>query len=168
MNEVTIKSQLGTHPTFVFLSTTMNRLVIRPSSILRACKPANRPVAGSPRVRVINITQRSAASQSHSPDVYTKEGLDDPNPPSSANAKVHQVDSSASSGASVASAQDAEPPSGKGKPEGYENASSEAPYKAPGPGERYGGMGGKPEEGTSKPNEGPEGAERGGRKPESR
>ncbi|KAJ7578142.1 hypothetical protein C8J56DRAFT_969108 [Mycena floridula] len=101
-----------------------------------------------------------ALYSSHSSDTYSKDV--DSNPPK--DPKIHQVDPVGAKARSNAT-----PPSDDPKTEGYETAQARSePYKAPGPKERYGAMGGTPGDGdaTSKPDEGPQGKESGGRKPE--
>lgn len=131
----------------------------------------------------------STAQLSHSTDSYSKEV--DPTP--AADSKIHRVDPSsenvqkpheAPSGPWSATGVDAGVKNAQGKKDGeektgmkeYKTMSGEKPYNAPVEDERYGGKtnyqqekGQNPREtSTSTKQQGPEGSESGGRKPEGR
>lgn len=141
----TLRSAISRHPA--------SRRLLHPAPALLAEKPP----AGAP------------PSSSHTADSYFKD-VDASPPP---DAKIHRVDPS-----SDTAQKPHEPPSGAWSRAGtqtkeYQSVSADAPYDAPADGGalRYGGKERYPEEKggeTSHSGQGPEGAERGGRKPEGR
>ncbi|KAK7453469.1 hypothetical protein VKT23_011743 [Stygiomarasmius scandens] len=114
-------------------------------------------------------------AQSHSADTYAKEdiGVSDPSSDLASSKQIHKVDPTSDKVQSASG-----PVSGQWSRAGVETEEyrhvekpNGEPYKEPGKGERYGGRGSYGDEKgpeTSKPGEGPEGASKGGRKPEGR